>query len=84
MSTMFHMRNNIIGRKVRLARQDRTPPLTQEALATALQLEGWDISRSGIAKIELGMRQVTDVEVARLARALDVRIQWLFECSDEG
>ncbi|MBN1399409.1 MAG: helix-turn-helix transcriptional regulator [Anaerolineae bacterium] len=78
------MRNNIIGPRVRLARQEKTPPLTQEALATALQLAGWDISRSGVAKIELGMRQVTDVEIAKLARVLDVPIQWLFDCSEEG
>jgi len=76
---MFHMRNNIIGKRVKLARIQHKPRLTQDDLATRLQLDGWNISRAGVAKIELGLRQVTDIEVVRLANALDVPIYWLFE-----
>ena len=81
-STMFHMRNNAIGTRVRLARLKRQPRMTQQELATKLQLEGCDISRTGIAKIELGLRQVTDIEVLKIAAALDVPTEWLFEPID--
>ncbi len=69
---------NIIGERVKQARLNHQPRMTQAALATRLQLEGWDIPRSGIAKIELGLREVTDIEVARLAKVLGVSIGWLF------
>jgi transcriptional regulator with XRE-family HTH domain len=73
------MAANVVGRRVREARGRFCPPMTQRALAEKLQLAGWDIDRSGIGKIESGIRQVTDVEVVRLARALDVPVSWLFE-----
>ncbi len=53
--------------------------MTQEALALRLQLDDWDISRSGIGKIEVGLRQVTDIKVVKLAKALDVSDAWLLE-----
>lgn len=58
--------------------------MTQEALALRLQLDDWDISRSGIGKIEIGLRQVTDTEVVKLAKALDVSVAWLFGKSEDG
>jgi transcriptional regulator with XRE-family HTH domain len=73
------MDNNIIGPRVRMARQIQEPHLTQSSLAERLQLKGWNISRSGVAKIELGLRQVTDIEVVRLAGALNVPVSWFFE-----
>jgi transcriptional regulator with XRE-family HTH domain len=69
---------NIIGSKVKEARNNQTPKITQADLAARLQLQGWQIDRSGVAKIEIGLRSVTDIEVKRLAEALDVSIAWLF------
>jgi len=76
---MFHMKNNIVGSRVRMARHECIPRITQKDLAARLQIEGWDISRSGIAKIESGLRQVTDIELYRLSQALDVSVDWLFQ-----
>ena len=78
---MFCMRN-IVGPRVKLARHRFDPRMTQDALALRLQLDGWDISRTGVAKIELGIRQVTDVEVVRLVKALKVSAAWLL--GEEG
>jgi transcriptional regulator with XRE-family HTH domain len=72
------MKNNMVGEQIRLARQLHTPKLTQAELATRLQLDGCELNRNAIAKIEMGLRKVTDIEVAKIARALDVSIQWLF------
>ncbi len=74
---MFCMKN-IVGERVKQARLHHHPRLTQEALAARLQLEGWDIGRSGVAKIELGLREVRDTEVGKLAQALEVSVGWLF------
>lgn len=73
---MFHMRN-IVGPRVRKARAQSVPRLTQARLAARLQVDGWNIERSGIGKIEAGLREVTDFELLRLARALNVSVSWL-------
>ncbi len=70
---MTKMKNNVIGEKVQEARLKCQPPLTQLELAARLQLQGWKISRTGIAKIEAGIRRVTDIEVLKLAKALDIK-----------
>ena len=68
---------NIVGRRVQEARQKFRPPLSQEALAVRLELDGWKISRGTLSKIEAGIRQVTDFEVMVLARTLKVPPEWL-------
>lgn len=80
---MFLMRNNAIGHRVKQARLTRKPRMTQLELATRLQLQGCDISRSGVAKIELGIRQVTDLELLKIADVLEVPAQWLLEAANE-
>jgi len=75
---MFPMKNNLIGKQIKLARQFHKPRLTQSELATRLQLEGCPINRNSIAKIETGLRQVTDIEVSIFSKVLDVSIEWLF------
>lgn len=75
---MFSMQN-IVGNRVRLARSLRKPKFTQAELATQLQLLDWQIDRGGVAKIESGIRQVTDIEVIKLAKALQIKPGWLLE-----
>ena len=76
---MFHMRN-IIGHRVRLARQSEH--LTQEELAVKLQIIGLKHTRNTVAKIESGFRQVTDIEIKAISDVLNVSINWLFEEDD--
>lgn len=73
---MFPMRN-IVGQRVRLARLRSKPRMTQAILATKLQLDGWDADRVMVAKIEIGLREVTDYELVMLAKALSVSVAWL-------
>lgn len=68
---------NIVGPQVKMARLASQPPMTQEELATKLQLLGWSCDRFTISKIELGTRQVTDKEVLLLAKALNISITQL-------
>ena len=45
--------------------------LTQEMLAAKLQLEGCDITRSAVAKIEVGQRHVYPDEIILLKQILN-------------
>jgi transcriptional regulator with XRE-family HTH domain len=76
------MRRNIIGPRVRQARLTRSPKLTQEGLAAFLQLQGVDLDRSAITKIERQKRTVSDVELAALATVLGVSSSWLLGETD--
>lgn len=78
---MCFMRN-IIGKRVKLARNQIKPRMTQADLAAKLQLDQWDIDRAGVAKIEIGIREVRDIELVKLAKALNVSTSWLLGETD--
>ena len=71
-------RRNITGERIKQARKTANPKITQTDLAVRLQLQGLQIERATISKIETGYREVTDVEVLAIAKALNVTISWLF------
>jgi transcriptional regulator with XRE-family HTH domain len=68
---------NIVGENVKRRRYQLKPKMTQAVLAAKLQVDNWDIDRVGVAKIESGIRQVTDIEVLKLAKALNISACWL-------
>lgn len=70
---------NLIGQRVREARLFQVPKLTQVKLANLLQLQGVDIDQVQISKIENGTRPVNDIEVAALAKTLNVSSSWLLK-----
>ncbi len=69
---------NIIGERVRLARRRAKPRVTQIDLAARLQTLGLQVDQAAISRIESGSHEVTDVEVAMIAKALGVTAGWLF------
>lgn len=68
---------NIIGDRVKEARNMHKPALTQENLAAKLDFMDIKIDRISISRIESGDRFVSDYEVVALARALEVSLDWL-------
>jgi len=70
---------NIVGRRVRQARIDAKPRITQRDLVARLQTLSMMIDQSGLSKIENGQRPVSDIEVVTLAKALKVSSAWLLE-----
>lgn len=52
--------------------------LTQEALAAKLQLAGCDVTRSAIAKIEVGQRHLYPDEVILLREFLNTTFEEIF------
>ena len=79
---MAHMRN-VVGPRVRLARKQAVPKISQEDLCARLQVLGLQMERPAISKIETGYREVTDKEVLALAKTLGVSAAWLLGESDK-
>lgn len=53
--------------------------MTQEYLATKLQLLGCDITRSAVAKIEVGQRHCYPDEIILIRQILNVSYESIFE-----
>ena len=68
---------NITGKNIQSIRKNKN--LTQEDLAIQLQIHGLGHTRSTIAKIENGLRRVTDIELQVMAKALEVSVDVFFE-----
>jgi transcriptional regulator with XRE-family HTH domain len=73
---------NLVGPQIRRIRIDAG--LSQEALATKLQLAGWDLSRGGLSKIESCLRRVNDAELWILAKTLSCPMTDLFPARPKG
>ncbi|WP_023603764.1 helix-turn-helix domain-containing protein [Aliivibrio logei] len=68
---------NIVGKQIRAIRKEKK--LTQEQLTARCNLEGFDISRGTLAKIESGVRQVIDIEIVIFSKVLHVGAGDLFK-----
>ncbi|MBR5272223.1 MAG: helix-turn-helix transcriptional regulator [Clostridia bacterium] len=73
----YNGRKNICGDRVHEARCKLR--LTQNDLAAKLQVDGINIERDSISRIEIGTRFVADYELRELAKALKVSIDWLLD-----
>ncbi len=74
---MGQVGQNLIGERVKEARGNARPRLTQEELSKRLAKLSVSIDRAGVAKIETGIRGVLDFELVALAKALNVKVTWL-------
>lgn len=70
-------RSNLCGTKVKEMRLQLK--LTQEQLASQVQIAGLDITQRAISRIETGDRVVPDYELIYLSKALNVPISYLLE-----
>lgn len=65
-----------IGRNIRILREKSG--ITQELLAVKLQLSGCDITRSAVAKIEVGQRHLYPDEIILIKNILGVDYEDIF------
>ena len=65
-----------IGNNIRLLREKAN--MTQELLATQLQLKGCDITRSSVAKIEVGQRHLYPDEIVLIKEILKTSFDEIF------
>ncbi len=72
--------NNICGRNIAALRKARG--LSQNQLASQLQLHGLDVDKNAIQRIEAGKRFVTDIELVYLCDVLGVTYADLLDRSE--
>ena len=65
-----------IGQNIRLLREKAG--ITQDVLAAKLQLRGCDITRSAVAKIEVGQRHLYPDEIILIKEILGVEYDDIF------
>ena len=66
-----------IGRNIRELRE--RAKMTQEELAAKLQIQGCDITRSAVAKIEVGQRHLYPDEIVLIKEILSVSYEEIFD-----
>jgi len=82
--SMFLMKGNICGERVRLGRALQKPPMTQEDLAKEIQFMGVEnMTALIISRIEKNQRHVCDGELVMLSKALNVSLDWLCGTTDD-
>lgn len=74
----FNGKKNISGQRIREARIKLH--WSQKALAVRLKLEGVELERDSISRIEIGTRFVADYEIKMLAKVLNTSVTWLLGC----
>ena len=68
-----------VGKNIRILREKAG--LTQEQLAAKLQLGGCDITRSAVAKIEVGQRHLYPDEIILIKEILNTDYGSIFDIS---
>ena len=71
----YNGRKNICGERVKAARKKLG--LSQEELAAKLQIEGINIERDSLSRIEIGTRFVADYELLVLSQVLGITVEYL-------
>lgn len=77
---MNHTVEKRVGNNIRILREKAN--MTQEVLAAKLQLHGCDITRSAVAKIEVGQRHLYPDEIILIKKVLNVRYEDIFDNID--
>lgn len=72
-------KNNISGTNIAKFRKSLPEKTSQRALADKMQLEGIEIDKNAIQRIEAGHRFVTDIELKVFAKVLHVSYSELLE-----
>ena len=66
-----------VGKNIKNLREQAG--MTQDLLATKLQLSGCDITRSAVAKIEVGQRHLYTDEIILIKQILNVPYEEIFK-----
>ena len=66
-----------VGCNIRKIREEKG--MTQDALAAELQMNGCDITRSAVAKIEVGQRHLYPDEIILIRKILDTTYETILE-----
>ncbi len=67
-------KNNIAGSNIAELRKTADVKMSQRALADKMQLEGIELDKNAIQRIEAGKRFITDIELKTFAKVLKVSL----------
>ena len=70
-------KNNICGENIAKFRKEQN--LSQRALADKLQIEGLDVDKNAIQRMESGQRFITDIELSYITKDLGKTLDELFK-----
>ena len=62
---------NICGSKIAIIRKNMKPKVSQRAFADMLQLNGLDLDKNAIQRIEAGKRFVTEIELKNITNIIN-------------
>ena len=65
-------KNNLCG--VRISMYRKQMRISQRELAARLQIDGLDVDKNAIQRMESGQRFITDIELVHIARVLGVSV----------
>ncbi len=71
--------NNICGKKIKEYREALPANPSQKVFSDMLQIEGLDLDKNAIQRIESGKRFVTDIELRVIAKVLRASYQDLLD-----
>ena len=71
--------NNISGKNIRKIRLSLKSKTSQRQLADKMQLEGLELDKNAIQRIESGQRFITDIELKTFAKVLGVSYNLLLD-----
>jgi HTH-type transcriptional regulator, cell division transcriptional repressor len=74
---------NVVGARVKAARERSNPPVSQDDLCGRLARRGVKLEQPAISKLENGERYVMDYEVLAIAEALRVSVGWLYDTDSD-
>ena len=77
---MNHEIETKVGNNIRRIRESKG--MTQDTLAAKLQLSGCDITRSAVAKIEVGQRHLYPDEIILIRKILHTTFEAIFEIKE--
>ena len=72
-------KNNICWKNIYILRKKMN--ISQRKLADLLQLEGLDVDKNAIQRIEAGKRFVTDIELFALSKVFNTKIEDIISTS---
>ncbi len=72
-------RNNISGKKVEMFRKNLGSHVSQSKFAEMLQVNGIEVDKNAVQRIESGKRFVTDIELKVIAKTLGVKYEDLLD-----
>jgi len=69
--------NNLCGKRIYDLRKKKGAGFSQRKLADMLQLQGIDLDKNAVQRIESGKRFVIDIELVAIAKIFGVSVDYL-------